>query len=270
MSNEPIHTAVRQDSTQPRLGRVSILTVVYNGAAHLESTIKSVISQDYPDIEYVVIDGGSTDGTLDIVERYKTHIAYFVSERDGGIYDAINKGIAKCTGDVIKIQNADDVLLPSSVKSAMEHLNRLPVTDPVILIGHSHVLDSAGLVVGEITERPVFLGFESFNHPSWYVTSEVYRRLGGYSLKYRIASDFEYFLRAKKRGIRILRVPLVLAGYRKGGASSGFAGVREVMRILREYQGAGAALLVGGQLFAGKLAQRAKVAVMRLSAVTRT
>jgi glycosyltransferase involved in cell wall biosynthesis len=252
-------------STGDHTRRVSIITVVYNGASYLEKTIQSVLSQDYPNMEYVVIDGGSTDGTLHIIERYRAHIDYFVSEPDKGIYDAINKGIAQCTGDVIKIQNADDILLPGSVRAAMKHLGKLPASEPVILIGQSEVLDATGAVVGRITDRAVFLGFESFNHPSWYVTSELYRRLGGYSLKYRIASDFEYYLRAKKHGSRILRVPALLAGYRKGGASSGFRGVREVMSILREYKGAGTALLVGSQLFAGKLLQRAKVTLVKSS-----
>src|SRR6478752_5627630 len=99
--------------------KISVITVVYNGEAFLEDCIQSVISQSYTDIEYIVIDGGSTDGSLKIIEAYKDHIHYFVSEKDKGMYDALNKGIKVATGDVVGILNADDTLASPNVVQAI-------------------------------------------------------------------------------------------------------------------------------------------------------
>jgi glycosyltransferase involved in cell wall biosynthesis len=88
--------------------KVSIITICYNSAATIEDTIRSVISQDYPDIEYIIVDGVSTDGTLGIVERYRDRIHRVISEKDRGIYDAMNKGVSAATGDIVGILNSDD------------------------------------------------------------------------------------------------------------------------------------------------------------------
>src|ERR1035437_10961175 len=95
--------------------KVSIITTAYNSSLTIEDTIKSVLDQDYPDIEYIIIDGGSTDGTMDIVNKYKDRIAKIVSEKDEGMYDAMNKGIKLATGDVIGILNSDDVYTSNDV-----------------------------------------------------------------------------------------------------------------------------------------------------------
>jgi glycosyltransferase involved in cell wall biosynthesis len=95
--------------------KVSIITVSYNSVLTIEDTIKSVLDQDYPDIEYIIIDGGSTDGTMDIVNKYKDRISKIVSEKDEGMYDAMNKGIKLATGDVVGILNSDDVYTSNDV-----------------------------------------------------------------------------------------------------------------------------------------------------------
>jgi glycosyltransferase involved in cell wall biosynthesis len=95
--------------------KVSIITTTYNSALTIEDTIKSVLDQDYPDIEYIIIDGGSTDGTMDIVNKYKDRIANIVSEKDEGMYDAMNKGIKLATGDVVGILNSDDIYTSNDV-----------------------------------------------------------------------------------------------------------------------------------------------------------
>ena len=93
--------------------KISVITITFNSAATLEETILSVTSQDYPDLEYVIIDGGSTDGTLDIIRKYQDKIQIVVSEPDRGISDAFNKGIARATGEIVGIINSDDILLPA-------------------------------------------------------------------------------------------------------------------------------------------------------------
>ena len=99
--------------------KISIVTVCYNSAATIERAIQSVLSQSYPDVEYIVIDGGSADGTVDIIKKYQSKIAHFVSEKDGGIYDAMNKGIALATGDVVGILNSDDRYANDNVLSVV-------------------------------------------------------------------------------------------------------------------------------------------------------
>ena len=94
---------------------VSIVTVVYNGAATIERTIASVLGQSYPNIEYIIVDGGSTDGTLDILRAHEDRVDLWVSERDGGIYDAMNKGVALCTGEWVGLINADDWYVDDAV-----------------------------------------------------------------------------------------------------------------------------------------------------------
>lgn len=216
---------------------VSIVTVTYNAEAFLEETIQSVIAQDYPSIEYVIVDGGSTDGTKAIVDKYRDHIDIFVSEADNGIYDAINKGISLSSGRMIKIQNADDLLLPGAVSAAMEELGRYPPDEPLVVIGYSRVIDTSGKTLGRITGKPIIIGLATINHPGWFATRSVYEMHGLYSLDYRIASDYEYYLRLKTAGVRMVWIPRDVACYRQDGASAGFDGVREVARINRDYYG---------------------------------
>lgn len=232
---------------------VSILTVVYDGESHLEQTIQSVISQDYPNFEYVIIDGGSTDGTHDIVAKYRERIDNYVSEPDHGIYDAINKGIGKCLGQIIKIQNADDLLLPGAVTAAMAELEDYDLDKPVLLIGNSQVITESGAVVGSITEKAFIYGFDSFNHPGWFASASVYRDFGLYSEAYRIASDYEYYLRFKTGGGRILRIAQKVAAYRQNGASAGMTGVWEVASINRKYLGLFWTAVIGTQHLMGKI-----------------
>jgi glycosyltransferase involved in cell wall biosynthesis len=233
--------------------RISILTITYNAEEFLEETIQSVINQDYPNIEFVIIDGLSTDRTKAIVDRYREYIDVFISEPDDGIYDAINKGIAQCSGNVIKIQNADDLLLPGAVTVAMRELENYDKNEPVILIGHSRVIDKYGKKLGLITQKATMLGFESFNHPGWFARKSVYKTCGAYSLNYRIASDYEYYLRYKSGGGKIVWINHEVACYRQDGASSGFEGVREVAQINRTYFGLLHSLFVRIQHQSGKI-----------------
>lgn len=249
---------------------VSIVTVVYNGETHLENTIQSVISQDYPNIEYVIVDGGSTDSTPDIIEAHKDHIDVLISEPDEGIYDAINKGIQSCSGDVIKIQNADDLLLPGAVTTAMDALSQHDLNKATILIGHSLVIDGQGRTVGRITDKPVMWKFDSFNHPGWFATAQTYRQFGPYSQNYQVSSDYEYYLRFKSGGGRILWIKDAVACYRQDGTSAGFTGAREVAHINRQYLGWMAAGIIYVQHAGGKLikplARPAKHLVKRVNA----
>ena len=130
---------------------VSIVTPSYNQAKYLEETIQSVINQTYPNIEYIIIDGGSDDGTLDIIRKYELHIAWWVSEKDKGQTDAINKGFAKAKGEILAWLNSDDTYLPNAVDEAVAYLMAHPEVGMVY--GDANYIDSQGSVIGKFNAQ---------------------------------------------------------------------------------------------------------------------
>lgn len=188
------------DKIQPL---VSIITVCYNSATTIEDTIKSVISQDYPLIEYIIVDGNSTDDTIEIVEKFADRISKQISEPDKGIYDAMNKGIRTATGDIVGILNSDDVFFSNTI-----------ISDVVKVFGSDIEIDA---VYGNITyfkeggnkrsprtwiTRPYYPHFfddgEVPPHPSLFIKRSVYNSIGTYFPDFKISSDYEFMLRAFK------------------------------------------------------------------------
>lgn len=199
---------------------VSIVTVVYNGAATLERTIRSVLSQDYPNIEYIIVDGGSSDGTLELIRRYDDRLAYWLSERDKGIYDAMNKGVALCTGEWVALINADDWYEPDAVRRAVEAARNKPAVNIVhgdIWIhypnGHRKV------------KRAKLSGFllryweMVLNHPSFFVRRSYYAGRP-FDAGLRVSGDHKWTVQAwiDSRS-QFLYLPVTLANFTAGGAS---------------------------------------------------
>ncbi|MEM7040371.1 MAG: glycosyltransferase family 2 protein, partial [Bacteroidota bacterium] len=179
--------------------KVSIVTVVYNGEATIGEAIASVAAQDYPNIEYIVVDGASKDGTLKVIEGYRDQIATLVSEPDKGIYDAMNKGLKLATGDVIGILNADDVLADVGVISAV--VKQMETSGAEALVGDLVFFRESApeKVVRYYSSKGFQLKrFEKGDmppHPTFYVRREVYEKYGYFNLDYRIVADFELMLR---------------------------------------------------------------------------
>lgn len=224
--------------------RVSIITVVYNAVNTIESTLLSVAQQTFPNVEYLVIDGGSSDGTQEVISSHGHGIAKFVSEPDHGIYDAMNKGIALATGDVIGFLNADDVYADGNVlarvAAIMERHHLDALYGDVAFFRHENP-ERAIRRYSSAHFRPDRIAWGWMPaHPALFVKREVFQKTGPFRTDYRIAGDFEFVARAfGKQPLRYRHLPEVLVRMRMGGVStSGWRNTlllnREVLRACRE------------------------------------
>lgn len=203
--------------------KVSIITPTFNAQETLQETIKSVQKQNWPNIEHIIVDGASTDRTMEIVEQYYDHFAKIISERDAGIYDAMNKGVSVAQGDLIGILNADDQYSPSTVhdiaKSYMFHGEKL-----VVLYGDMVQYNSyfEGVFCGDMSIRAFRCANIKINHPTCFVSRGVYERIGGFDTSFTAAADREFMYRAFKAGVRFIKLEKVLSFFRLGGYTSSY------------------------------------------------
>lgn len=206
--------------------KISIITVVYNNDKTIRDAMQSVLGQTYKNIEYVIIDGGSKDNTVNLINEYKEKLGYFVSEKDSGLYDAMNKGILACTGDVIGILNSDDLYQDSHViKDVMDQFNNDPELD--ILYGNLVYVksDDTNKVVRNWKSKSYYKNFfENANvppHPSLFLKSEVYKSAGLFDLQYKLAADYELMLRIfKKHNFKSKHINKLIIKMRLGGATN--------------------------------------------------
>jgi glycosyltransferase involved in cell wall biosynthesis len=214
---------------------ITIITVVFNGEKYLEETIQSVINQSYDNVEYIIIDGGSTDGTFDIIKKYENKIDYWVSEKDRGIGDAFNKGLMLSSGDWLGIINSDD-WYESDIFSAVSKLINCCQYDVI----HGNVrywLDEKNSYVFSSSYKHM-TQFMSIKHASVFVKKKIYQRFGNFSINYRIAMDYELLLRFIKNNVVFYNSNKVVANFRGGGISEKNAvnGLKEVYRA-QEFHG---------------------------------
>jgi glycosyltransferase involved in cell wall biosynthesis len=215
--------------------KISIITVCYNSVATLGDTLASVAAQDHPDVEHIVIDGGSTDGTQALVEQAGQHVKVFLSEPDKGIYDAMNKGISRSSGDVIGFVNADDMFADDQV------LSRVAVAfeDKAIEACFGdllYVTEDYRSVVRYWKSRPFVPGSFARGwspaHPTFYIRRTALARLGDFDLSFRLAADTEFMMRYLERGgVRTAYIPRVQVRMRVGGATN-----RSLRNIFRQNQ----------------------------------
>ncbi|MCA9185313.1 MAG: glycosyltransferase [Planctomycetales bacterium] len=222
--------------------KVSIITICYNSAATIRESIESVLAQDYTNIEYTIVDGQSTDATCDIVRSYGDAINVFKSESDTGIYNAMNKGIALATGDVVAFLNSDDVYRDCTVVGRMADLMQRDHLDAAY--GDIYYVDRANIQrvirywrTGEFGEGAIGRGWIP-PHPSFFCRRDVYMRLGTYNEEFRIAADYELMLRyIAVHRVRIGYLPYVVVNMRVGGESHRLKGFLKGNReILRSFQ----------------------------------
>jgi glycosyltransferase involved in cell wall biosynthesis len=206
-----------QKRSTPDQPLVSIITVVRNGARTLEQTILSVLGQSYRNIEYIIVDGASTDGTLDVIRRYEDRLAYWMSEPDMGISDAFNKGIAASTGEIIGLINADDWYEPDAARKAVLALKEKRA-DIVCGAARAWDGDQGRFAFGsnlDMLEREM-----SIIHATVFARRKLYETHGLFSQKYRIAMDYDFVLRCKLNGAVFWALDDVLANTRLGGIST--------------------------------------------------
>lgn len=205
--------------------KISIITACYNREATIGGAIESVLAQDYPDVEYIVVDGGSTDGTMDVVNQYRDRIARIVSEPDHGMYEAINKGIGMATGDVVGLVHSDDFLYDSHVVSKI--VEKMEQTGADFLYGDGLFVgaDNIDRVVrnwigGSYRTWKVRHGWLPL-HPTCYIRREVVAKRGLYNETYKIAADSDFLLRYLMGGdITVAYLNEYIVKMRMGGLST--------------------------------------------------
>ncbi|GIT99335.1 glycosyltransferase family 2 protein [Sulfurovum sp. TSL1] len=206
---------------------VSIITVVFNGEKHLEQTIQSVINQRYENVEYIIIDGGSTDRTVDIIKKYEDQIDYWVSEKDEGIYDAMNKGISLSQGDIIGLINADDFYEENIFVSIIDVYQK---NDADVIYGDIYFINGKQKKVSTANATGKRYGVFSYSfkwiwvdmlfpHPSSFVKRSTYKKYGTFDSSYKISGDYDIFLRFYIKKATFSYIPKVLASFREGGIS---------------------------------------------------
>lgn len=213
--------------------RFSIITVTYNSEKTIEQTIKSVLLQSYSNFEYIIVDGASTDNTLEIIKK---HAAFdnrirYISEPDAGIYDAMNKGIKIATGDVVALLNSDDYYEPDAL---VKIAGNIPDGGKYVVYGMIRILDE------EIEDRIMLSSHHSLPkrmmmHPACFVSKAVYEQYL-YDVTYKSAADYDLFLRLyQDRAVEFIPVYEITTNFRIGGMSSSFISILETNDILYKY-----------------------------------
>jgi glycosyltransferase involved in cell wall biosynthesis len=198
---------------------LSVITIVYNNVKDIERTILSVLEQTYPGIEYIVIDGLSNDGTLDVITKYKDRIAKFISEKDEGIYDAMNKGLALATGDYLIFMNSGDEFYDADTVAAVF----TSVNDADIYYGETEMIDASRQSLGQrrhkVPEQFTWRGFNlgmSISHQAIYIKRSL---IEPYDMRYQLSADIDWIIRAAKKANKIVNVNRYVAKYLVGGMS---------------------------------------------------
>lgn len=206
-----------ETSTYPK---ISIVTTNFNGGAYLEATIKSVIDQGYPNLEYIVIDGGSTDNSREILERYQAHFAYWVSEADEGQYHGIQRGFSRCTGEIMAWLNSDDLLLPKALFSVAEIFQQFPQID--WLMGHATEYTEKGQLINRINlsycrwskARYYTYDFQFIQQESTFWRKSLWDKAGGsLNLQVKQAGDLELWARFFRHA-KLYTTTASLSGFR--------------------------------------------------------
>lgn len=226
--------------------KISIVTVSYNQHRYLGKAIESILQQGYPELEYIVVDPGSTDGSRELIQSYSGQIAHVVFEPDRGAADGLNKGFSLATGDVFGFLNSDDLLMPGSLQRIADVFERHPACD--IVFGNGHIVDGEGRTVKFVKARDVTVRRYLHSGSRWLQQStffrrEAFARSGGFNPENRTCWDGELIVTMASQGAAMMYVDADLSAFRVHGASISGSGrlgqayIEDCRRIFRDIQG---------------------------------
>ncbi len=237
---------------------VSIITVVFNGAKTLEQTIQSVLNQTYKNFEYIIIDGGSTDGTIEVIKKYEKHISFWISEPDKGLYDAMNKGIGFANGEIIGMINSDDWYEPNAIEIIIEAYKLHP--EKRIFHGDRFdILENGTKRIRKFNpSRLKFLYYGmTYNHPSMFVHRDKYQD-DLYNINLKSHSDYQFVLESFLNNPNIfLYIPITITNYRLDGVSANMPWVESSKALYKIRRKLGFSIIEAGGAFL----------IMRLSSI---
>ena len=218
---------------------ITIITVCYNSERTIEQTLKSMLNQTYTNYEYLIIDGKSTDGTLELLHRYEPLFSgkmKIYSEPDQGIYDAMNKGIRRAGGDIIGMVNSDDYYEEDALETMAKELEKISNPYTVLYGFQRNIRDEKE--VKTFLYHHDFLKSQMITHPTCFVTPKVYEELGMFDLRYKSSADYEFMLRIyETKKVLFHPVYKVISNFREGGMSGSQIGYRETLELQLRYGG---------------------------------
>lgn len=204
--------------------KISIITIVKNNKETIKDAIESVLAQTYQDIEYIVVDGASTDGTIEIVKSYRDRVAKFISEPDKGIYDGLNKGVSLATGSIVAFLHSDDIYASKTIVDEVATVFETNDVDGVygdLIYTPKNDINKVLRYWQSKTFKPELLkqGWMPA-HPTLFLKKEVYEKYGNFDLKFKIAADYDFMLRVLKSGVKVKYVSKLFYIMRSGGESN--------------------------------------------------
>lgn len=230
--------AVHDVRQVPESPTVSVITVSFNSRGTIRQTLESVLAQTYPHVEHVVVDGGSTDGTTELLRTFERPGFVWSSGRDRGMYDAMNKGMAVASGQIVGILNSDDWLEPEAIESVVKCFSE---TGCDYTFGDAYLADQSGVRFGLMRSiDPLTMGDEYLykmpvTHQTCYVSREMISRIGEYCLDYKLSADHDFVVRLIRAGAQGGRLPIPIANYRMGGRGGGVRTFQESRDIAIRY-----------------------------------
>jgi glycosyltransferase involved in cell wall biosynthesis len=217
---------------------ISVITVVLNGEKYLEEAISSIIKQTYDNVEYIIIDGGSADRSLEIIQKYENHIDIWISEKDSGLYNAMNKGIALSSGDFVGFVGSDDYLYPSTLEKLAKAAKRETIdytVGPVDIIGENGQLKEKILVLPNFSMQNRFIFDMATHHLSFYVNRKIINKIGNFDESFNIRSDYDMTISVISESKKNFNFIDSVGSFREGGVSGTYSSYFENFYILRKH-----------------------------------